>query len=368
MSASAAGPSTVGFTGATAASQHRLFAFTNGGSLLGRDAGVDVRVAAVDAAAGRLTFQYKMSYSTSYSAEVVVAYGGAYSDRGRAYQLRPAPSGGAPAADSGVYVFFALRAGDVAGGGGQAVWPGDAYRFNVSNNEGKGWRAGDGGSAHAVVECAARGLCDRATGACACATGYTGDACQRAACPAACSGNGQCTTQKNLVEEGTLGAAGYAAADGAAQAGCRCDAGFRGADCSLRECPSGDDPLGGDGGAQGRDCSGRGGCDYATGQCACYGGYAGEGGGWGPRAARQHSVRQAPPASQQAARAATRNFPPPAARRAPAHVCRRPLPALADLRLRQARPRSGPNGKRRKDSGQARPRSKADSAVEAQAD
>merc|ERR1711916_414250 len=57
--------------------------------------------------------------------------------------------------------------------------------------------------------------------------------------------------------------------------GCNCDAGFRGPDCSLKECPSGDDPLGGAGRSKGRPCSGRGTCNFETGTCTCYMGYYG---------------------------------------------------------------------------------------------
>jgi hypothetical protein len=57
--------------------------------------------------------------------------------------------------------------------------------------------------------------------------------------------------------------------------GCFCDIGFRGPDCSLMECPSRADPLGGFGNEAGRDCSGRGNCDYQTGSCHCYKGFHG---------------------------------------------------------------------------------------------
>jgi len=235
-----------------------------------------VRVASVDTAAGTLSFQYKLSFLSTYSAEVAVSFAGAFADRARAYHLRPDVSGGDTPADSGVFVYFDLSAGDLVPGAQQAVWPADAYYFNVSNNEGKSFVRSDGNTPHAVVECAGRGVCDRVAGVCACAAGYTGDACQRAACANECSGNGQCMTQAAFVEEGSLGALAYTAVDAGQQTGCKCDAGFRGADCSLRECPSGADPLGGDGGAQGRDCSGRGSCDYASGECACFTGYAGD--------------------------------------------------------------------------------------------
>ena len=67
-----------------------------------------------------------------------------------------------------------------------------------------------------------------------------------------------------------------AAWDSAKQMGCLCDQGFRGADCSQIECPSGADPLLGNGGTQGMDCSGRGVCDYSMGECKCFKGYFGE--------------------------------------------------------------------------------------------
>lgn len=127
--------------------------------------------------------------------------------------------------------------------------------------------------AHPEVECSAKGTCDRTTGMCTCFENYEGVACERTVCPNDCSGNGFCYTEKQLASD--AGTAYFTPWDAEKQVGCKCDAGFRGPDCSLQECPSGADIMGGNGATEGRDCSGRGICDYSTGLCGCFHGYYG---------------------------------------------------------------------------------------------
>ena len=152
-------------------------------------------------------------------------------------------------------------------------------------------------TAHRNAECSNAGVCDRKTGICECFPGYEGRACDRTACPNACSGHGTCQTQKQfyrdhaeLIGEINNNEVEYTGAwDATKIYGCKCEAGFRGPDCSLKECPSRTDPQGGPGGlnaglddqpvARGtefRDCSGRGICDYSTGLCQCFHGAYGE--------------------------------------------------------------------------------------------
>jgi len=129
----------------------------------------------------------------------------------------------------------------------------------------------DGG--HERAECSNKGSCDRKTGLCKCYANYEGDACERTVCPNDCSNRGICVTAKQLAAE--AGKKYVTPWDSLKQQGCICDIGFRGPDCSLRECPSDADVMGGDGREQGRDCSGRGVCDYNTGVCTCFSGYYG---------------------------------------------------------------------------------------------
>eukprot|EP00804_Cyclotella_cryptica_P006623 CCRYP_008582-RB/>CCRYP_008582-RB protein AED:0.32 eAED:0.32 QI:1342/1/1/1/1/1/2/119/210 len=128
-------------------------------------------------------------------------------------------------------------------------------------------------NAHPRVECSNKGICDRSTGECICFENYDGKACERTMCPNDCSGRGVCLTQKVLAS--THGATYDTPWDAEKHLGCKCDPGYRGPDCSQKECPSGTDILGGAGAAQGRDCSGRGICDYTLGLCTCFDGYFG---------------------------------------------------------------------------------------------
>lgn len=126
---------------------------------------------------------------------------------------------------------------------------------------------------HPRMECSNKGMCDRDSGECSCFENYDGKACERTMCPNDCSGRGICLTQKALA---TLQGVTYNTPwDADKEMGCKCDDGFRGADCSQKECPSGPDVLHGDGGSEGRDCSGRGICSYETGLCTCFKGYYG---------------------------------------------------------------------------------------------
>lgn len=151
--------------------------------------------------------------------------------------------------------------------------PGDLYFFNLTANMGGHYIPGLHGTMHQPVECSGAGRCIRSTGRCECAPGFTGDACARIACSKGCSGHGVCQATRKLLED--AGLSYNDAFDSSMMMSCVCDSGYRGFDCAMRECPSGPDPLGGPGGAEGRDCSGRGVCDYTNGVCQCAAGFFG---------------------------------------------------------------------------------------------
>jgi hypothetical protein len=123
-----------------------------------------------------------------------------------------------------------------------------------------------------VSVCSAAGKCNKKTGECLCYNPFEGDACQRMTCPNNCSNKGHCMSQKEFADEAYVS---YEAFDKDMITGCKCDFGARGPDCSQIECPSGPDISGGKGAEQGRDCSGRGRCDYSMGVCHCDHGYKG---------------------------------------------------------------------------------------------
>merc|ERR1712048_66813 len=106
---------------------------------------------------------------------------------------------------------------------------------------------------HSYRQCGGRGTCDFETGLCQCFPGFTGVGCRRTTCPNGCSGHGVCIndnianyaaagggnvpdkTHKDINTWGNLWTADKFQ-------GCKCDGGRGGNDCSLRQCPRGDDP------------------------------------------------------------------------------------------------------------------------------
>ena len=120
------------------------------------------------------------------------------------------------------------------------------------------------------VECSDAGLCDRSSGVCQCFDGYEGSSCQRTECPNDCSNQGTCMPNTLFATDAGVRYSG--AWDSGKHYGCKCDAGFRGADCSLKECPSFTDPMyasthSDNGNTVGRDCSGRGLCEIGRASC-----------------------------------------------------------------------------------------------------
>jgi len=96
-------------------------------------------------------------------------------------------------------------------------------------------------TAHYYMECSNKGLCNRDAGLCECFPGYDGHACQRASCPNDCSGHGTCHTIKDIaaLDWGNV----YQLWDKDMTMGCVCDPQYTGADCSLKQCKYGIDPL-----------------------------------------------------------------------------------------------------------------------------
>jgi len=110
--------------------------------------------------------------------------------------------------------------------------------------------------AHRPAECSSMGICDRTKAECQCLAGFEGGACERRACPGAppCFGHGQCLSLQiaaghnkvnGVPAPRTYGETPNHAAtwDFESMQGCLCDPGYTSYDCSLRECPRGDDPM-----------------------------------------------------------------------------------------------------------------------------
>lgn len=136
---------------------------------------------------------------------------------------------------------------------------------------------------HPNTECSNRGICDRATGTCTCAAGFTGAACERLGCygdpgKPECNGNGRCLTMSQLALLGSVdgvvtGATTYggtpntaSAWDGDKISGCHCNDGYyampdratgmRSYYCSQKPCPFGDNPMTGTVEIQTATCTG----------------------------------------------------------------------------------------------------------------
>lgn len=181
------------------------------------------------------------------------------------------------------------------------------------------------GFAHRNAECSSVGVCDRSTGICKCDNNYEGPACERMRCPNMCSGHGRCLSMRKLASYSNAFPLNNNTRYRPTEAqlfqnqtsitwdadkifGCLCDSSWSvglgsnetqeaewfGADCSLRHCPSGDDPrttvdetncynktaknsnsTGERGNKCQVDCSNQGVCDYNTGICKCFKGYYG---------------------------------------------------------------------------------------------
>ena len=103
-------------------------------------------------------------------------------------------------------------------------------------------------NAHNVAEWSNKGTCDYTTGHCTCELNFEGVSCNRMTCELDCNGHGACRSMKfhsdaQTPENGKTYYAYTNVWDANMIYGCACDVGYTGHDCSIRLCPTGDDPM-----------------------------------------------------------------------------------------------------------------------------
>lgn len=117
---------------------------------------------------------------------------------------------------------------------------------------GKAWGVITGiDRAHGPAVCSGRGYCNQDTGVCACQQGFHGNACQFSDCPDSCMAHGNCVSMREHAQNEVLSRELYDAFtfsyedvwDADMLLGCECDDTYSGANCALKTCPVGDDPL-----------------------------------------------------------------------------------------------------------------------------
>lgn len=103
--------------------------------------------------------------------------------------------------------------------------------------------------AHVELECAGNGICNRRTGKCKCFENFSGDVCERVSCGISnCNSHGTCLSMGymyDIFKTNNLPSNidNYTRWDSKAMTSCICDLGYIGANCDIKLCPKGYDPL-----------------------------------------------------------------------------------------------------------------------------